>query len=376
MPNIAPLVLLRLVAVGAVTFAALEGGARLDDRVRYGTPVLARPVGIGDLLVRDSLGVHGRPSAQFRKWRMNALGMRGEDVRLSEAEGTIRVLIAGASETFGFAEAAGREWPAQLQDGLIKRCGPGRHVVLNAAFAGMYLPTVTQDFARRGSGLDPNWFVYYPTPAQYLEPELPVAAPRDTVMRGAHDLPAFRSRFLGRIREQVRDGLPPIVRRWFQDRTVATAREGQSDDWLFRSPPPERLAAFEADLRTLVGTARGAGAKVVLVQHATYVDGPPPAGIRDADFRTVWNRFYPRATIDALIAMEGAAAAIVRRVAADSGALVVDVRSALHGDRDRLFSDQSHLSDAGAGVLAEGVASVLESHGVCHTRDTGSEQLR
>ena len=350
----------------------LEGGTRLDDWVRFGTPLHARPIANSDLLVRDSLGMHGRPSVQFQKWRMNSMGMRGDEPRSVSATGGARVLVAGASETFGLLESPGAEWPAQLQRRLEKRCGSDRPDVLNAAFAGMSLPTVTQDLERRGARLAPQWFVYYPTPAQFLQNDRPLAIPRDTVIPGGEQLPRFRLRIISRMRDQIRDVLPRSFRRFLQRQAIEKARAGHLDDWLFRSPPPERLAAFEADLRTLVGTALGAGAKVILVQHATYVDGPPPLGVRDADLRTAWNRFYPRATIDALIAMEGAAAAIVRQIASDSGATVVDVRSALHRDRDRFFSDQSHLSDAGAAVVADGVAAVLESGGICPRSGTSA----
>jgi lysophospholipase L1-like esterase len=374
-PSVTPRLLTRSLAVATAMLVGVEGGTRLDDWVRFGTPLTARPIGMADLLIRDSLGVHGRPSVHFRKWRMNGLGMRGEEPRHGESVGAARVLVAGASETFGLLESPGAEWPAQLQRELSARCGPERPDVLNAAFAGMSLPTITQDLARRGAQLAPQWFVYYPTPAQFLEIERPVAAERDTVTPRGNELPVFDWRFISRFRDQLRDALPVVVRQRYYEREIAMARAGQPDDWLFHAPPVERLAAFEADLRTLVGVAHGAGAKVVLVQHATYVDGPPPKGPRDADFRVVWNRFYPRATIDALIATEAAAAEIVRRIAADSGARVVDVRSSLHRDRDRLFSDQSHLSDAGAAVVAQGVASILEAGGVCVKRTIPASPL-
>jgi len=365
-------VIARCIVVVSAVLVGLEGGTRLDDWVRFGAPPLARPIGVDDLLVRDALGMHGRSSTQFRKWRMNALGMRGDEPRSGDSTGGARVLVAGASETFGLLESPGAEWPAQLQRQLDRRCGPDRPDVLNAAFAGMSLPTVTQDLSRRGAGLAPQWFVYYPTPAQYLETDRPLAAVRDTVIPRGRDLPVFRWRFLSRLRDQLRDVLPLIVRRSYQQQTIAMARAGQADDWLFRSPPPDRINAFDGDLRKLVGIARSVGATVVLVQHATYLDGPPPPGARDTDFRTAWNRYYPRATIDALIAMEGKAATIVQRIAADSGAYLVDFRSALHRERDRLFSDQSHFTDEGAALVAESVATVLESGGVCPISVTGS----
>jgi hypothetical protein len=363
---------LRVTGVVLAMLLGLEGGTRLDDWVRFDVPLTARPVGVDDLLTRDSTGMHGRPSSHFRKWRMNALGMRGPEPRFGVAVGAPRVLVAGASETFGLLESPGAEWPAQLQARLTDACGPTRPDVLNAAFAGMSLPTVAQDLTRRGAALSPAWFVYYPTPAQYLEVERPAPATPDTSTPAGAPLPAFRWRVTSRLRDQLRDALPAFVRRRYQEQAIADARQGRGAEWLFTSPPADRLAAFDADLRGLVGAARAIGAQVLLVQHATYVDGPPPAGPRDADFRAAWNRYYPRATTDALIAMEGAAAAVVARVAADSAAILVDARAALHADRDRVFGDQSHFTDAGASLVAGQVASTLVSVGACGRSASGA----
>ena len=171
-------------AAGLAAFAfSFEGTARLDDLIRYGMP-LASPYGSEvDLVVHDSLGMHGRPGAQYLKWTLNALGTRGPEVSPRPAPGVLRVVATGASETFGQSEGPGREYPRQLEDSLRARFVAGSTAswksveVLNAAFFGMSLPTATQDVRLRVAGFGPKVVVLYPTSVQYLNDALPTAEP-------------------------------------------------------------------------------------------------------------------------------------------------------------------------------------------------------
>jgi hypothetical protein len=78
-----------------------EIACRIEDRLRFGMPVFTPITSQVDLMVRDVTGVHGRPNARFEKWSMNALGTRGPAATLVKPDSTARVVVAGASETFG-----------------------------------------------------------------------------------------------------------------------------------------------------------------------------------------------------------------------------------------------------------------------------------
>ena len=78
-----------------------------------------------DLVMHDSLGMHGRPGAQYLKWTLNALGTRGPEVSPRPGPGVLRVVATGASETFGQSEGPGREYPRQLEDSLRARLADG-----------------------------------------------------------------------------------------------------------------------------------------------------------------------------------------------------------------------------------------------------------
>jgi len=253
-----------LTVLGAVAVAAMEAVTRLDDWARFGAPLRSNTVGITDLLVIDSLGAHARPNAQFRQFRINALGLRGPEINLTNRTTTPFIIVSGASESFGLYESNGREWPRQLEDSLRTGCA-SRSVVGNASFSGMSLPTVEQDIRRRISALHPTAVVYYPTPMQYLEDELPIATqPNAHRATAGGDRP--RLRFLPRIREAVKRIIPEPVLDLLRQRETRALRRGLTET-VRDEAPLDRLDRFEEGLRSLIASVRQIKATPVLVVH-------------------------------------------------------------------------------------------------------------
>jgi hypothetical protein len=343
------------VALALAFGVALEGTARVEDRVRFGTPFLSPYRSQSDLIVRDRDGMHGRPGARYQKWVMNQLGMRGPEASVAKAPGTLRIVTSGASETFGLFESPGREYPRQLEDSLEAareggRCaceGIARFEVLNAAMLGMTMPTAIQDVRNRLGRLSPDVVLYYPHPTQYLWETPPQAAPPDS---SAQREPGLREALHPRMAERLRNQAKGMVPQFVQTRLREwEARRQVGDGILFDGLPPERLALFEADLRTLVGAVRAIGAEPVLVTHANaFTPGAPI----DRELMSRWLKFYPRASARALLAFDSASRVVTLRVAADSAASVVDLQRVMHARDDAVFADGSHFSDLGAAVSA------------------------
>jgi hypothetical protein len=158
----------------AVVFAVLfEATCRAEDWVLYRMPFFSPYQSMEELLLRDKDGMHGRPNAQFQKWIMNGLGLRGPPTSMTPHAGVIRIITVGASETFGLRESPDHDFPRQLEDSLnrqlaARRCEIAprqRFEVLNAAFAGMTMPTIEQDIRRRLVRYRPSMIVaYIPSP--------------------------------------------------------------------------------------------------------------------------------------------------------------------------------------------------------------------
>jgi hypothetical protein len=362
----------------AIVFAvALELTCRIEDWVMYRMPMMSRYTSLEDLVIRDAKGMHGRPNAKFEKWTMNSLGMRGPETTVAPAAGTVRVVAVGASETFGLRESPGREYPRQLSDSIAGRiargaCGgePERFEVINAGFAGMSLPTIDQDVRMRVRDLQPGVIFVYPAPAQYLEEEPPVAAVPDSSARLTEPpfSRALRPRVLGRIREQLKALLPEWLKTGIRVTESRKAVAGHPDNWRFTTVPQDRVARFEDDLRHLVGTIRSVGAEPVLATHANEF-----LGRRAWDHNAVvaWEKFYPRATGQTLIAFDSVARLAILRVAADSGVVAVDAARRLAAAPPSAFADFVHFTDMGASYMADiasdGVLSAARRIGHCRS---------
>lgn len=356
------------VSVGLLAFLiSFEAAIRIEDRIRWATPLLADAVSQADLILADSQGVRGRPNGRFRQWALDSLGFRGPEVDRTPLPGTVRVVALGASETFGLLEAPDKEFPRQLEDSLNDLAGrhtgrctqPPRYEVVNAALPGMYLPTAVRFVRGYLATLSPDVILFYPTPHQYLDVEAPRSA-----STGVQDLPGetagrpWRPRSPGRVRDAAKELLPASVRTALRRAELAELVRRYPAGWEFDTIPASRIAALEADLRLLVGAVRQAGAIPILATHANRFQlGTPP---NSRELLLMWRRYAPRATEETILAFESAANEAIRRVAADSGVAVAAVDSTFSasgsgGD----FGDYIHFTDEGAGRAASAFAPVV-----------------
>lgn len=353
--------LCRVLALAATCLVAVEATCRVDDWLRYGTPLLAPYVSQEDLYVRDARGAHGRPFARYTKYVLNNLGMRGPDVAPSKPPGVIRIVTAGASETYGLYESPGQEYPRQLEDSL-RACAP-RFQVLNAAFIGMMMPTQEQDLRLRIAALQPDVVVLYPTPVQYLKDTVPSATPPDSAPgAGRLSWTHWASlRVVGRLDDHLWGVIPARVRNYWRHREL----EEESGSRI-SGVPVDRMARYETDLRRIIATVRSIGAQPVLMTHADVfmANGPTNRLLIDQ-----WRRFYPHTNGTALLQFDSAAAVETRQLAVEESVPLVDlaeiVRDRLPRPVDRFFGDYAHFTDAGSGVVAAALRpAVLRVAGV------------
>ena len=357
-----------------VMLVVMELTCRVEDWVMYRTPILSRASSLADLVVRDADGMHGRANVAFQRWTMNSLGMRGPEASVVAPPNTIRVIAAGASETFGQRESPNREYPRQLEDSLRAQaqrgaCGANapQFEVLNAAFAGMSMPTIEQDVRTRLSRLHPDFVVIYPSPVQYVDDNAPVPAARDTI---AHETFAsdrtLQLRVVTRLRDQFKLLLPQWLQTMIRTRGLAAEVQSHPESWRFQTVPSERLAQYDADLRALIGSVRAIGAVPVLATHANIFMGQP---VPDSDLLVTWQKFYPRATGPVLIAFDSLARQTTMQVGADSGVVTVDAAHILAAAPRSAFVDFVHFSDDGAArmaaLLAGGVLDAARAAGRC-----------
>ena len=222
----------RVVLAVIVMMAAAEACSRLDDWIFLDVPFCANPDREHDLTVHDEHGVHGRPNGHFRKWHLNAFGFRGPQIEERPAPGSMRILILGASETFGLYESANQEYPAQLAEDLRRE--DRRVEVINAAMAGISVKSMLPYWENWAARVQPQIVLIYPAPMFYLDDEPPQPPRGDTadqapgltraaVSRGGSGIPCVATEWLRSVR-----------REWLLWRD----RDRQDPDWVFRVRAP------------------------------------------------------------------------------------------------------------------------------------------
>ncbi|MBL8986054.1 MAG: hypothetical protein JNJ80_07275 [Gemmatimonadetes bacterium] len=345
---------------GAVTcfLGAFELTARVEDLVQYGVPIRSPFNATSELLVRSADGMHGRRSAAFQKWRMNSLGFRGPEVDSAKAPGRLRVITAGASETFGLYEAPGKEWPRQLEDSLRRRlagsaCGRDGVEVWNAAFAGMSLPTIRQDIERRLVRFSPDVIVVYPSPAFYLMAKLPDTARPDS--SGTEAVPPIWSpRVWPRVRDQLKTLVPEVLASRLRQRRIdRVKRQAQVE---FSAVPADRSDAFVAELQRIGRAIEAVGAVPVLATHGNDFGFGTPRPPSKAQM-IAWQRFHPLASGPVLVEFDAVARAGTLALGDSLGWRVADVATAVAASPEPVFADYAHFNDHGAAIAAGVVAN-------------------
>ncbi|MBC7894862.1 MAG: hypothetical protein H7066_05595 [Cytophagaceae bacterium] len=357
----------RWIPIVVVGLAMLEVASRVEDRVSYGMPILTRIETSNDLVLRDTVGARGRPNAIFRRWKLDSLGFRGPDIPVTPAPGVVRIVTAGASETFGLYEAANKEYPRQLEDSLRSRVAascPGSDApkveVVNAALPGMALPSLAHHLTRVIARIQPSVVVIYASPGFYLNDRAPALARNvrsDTALRPRK---AYSLRFVDRVSTQLKALAPAPLLTWSRQRVTRFTLRKYPDDWRFKDVPADRVQQYEDDLRATVGAVRAIGAQPLL---ATYVNATMAPGFNDPDLLVAWEYQFPRAPQQVIPAFHAEATRRTAQVAADSAVALVDLERAFEGHWDGAFADFVHFTNAGSATVASALTSALVTPG-------------
>ncbi len=336
-------------ALAVVCVLSAEVAARVEDRLRLGVPFLTTPDHDRDLIVHDELGIRGRPNGVFKKWHLNSYGFRGPEITVAPLPGCTRVMVLGASETFGLYESPDHEFPAELHAMLKER---GCYEVLNGAVPGMTLRTLITYWKNWGSRFSPAIVAIYPTPAFYLANNAP-DYPEPRSGPPPPGPPWWTPRIIDRAKDVI--DMPEFIQRRRVARWLAAAPAPPGG--MFNAVPMDRLQQFTADLRTLTQLIGATSARVILMTHATAFQFPESDV--DQDELNAWRVFVPKASASLLLQFERRAADATKAVAADQGATVVDVASELDGHPEYFAGDYIHFNDRGATAVARALTSAV-----------------
>lgn len=352
-------------ALVLVTAVGAELTARIQDWIRDGIPLTATPNWDKDLFVDTTTGRRGRPNGHYKKWRLNEFGFRSGPMSITPQAGTVRVLVLGASETFGLYESPGHEFPARLDTILTSS---GKYEVINAALTGLTLDSTLSYWEDWVSRFCPAVVVIYPSPLFYLSDLAPGRRSESVPVKvsgSATHSPAVRpgvnsdvggtllasSRIVGRARDQL--DVPDFLQRVRDARTIEAAARDKPSEWFFRAAPADRVRLFIDDLDRLARAIERSGARLVVLTHAMRV--ADPARAQDLDWLSRARVNTPRALPEVLNRFQTVTNEAIRTWGRQNGVPIVDVAAELNG-REELFGDLIHFNDSGADLVAAAVA--------------------
>ena len=339
--------------LAGIVLLAAEVTARADDWIRYDMPFLGTPDDDVDLKVVDSLGVRGRPHGRYLRFRLNNYGFRRDgDIALAPTPGCTRIMVLGASETFGSHEPPGYEYPAQLERTLREK--GGCHEVLNAGVAGMSLSHIRYTWDNYWHQFAPDVVIVYPSPGFYLAPAVPAPDRAWYERRMAQGAPAARPRLLHRAKQAFE--FPDFIQRRRIEGRIERALARIPAESVWHAPPRERLEKFTSELDTLVAHVAARGAMPVLMTHARRIPNPPSP--EDRDILRTWRSYTPRASERTLLEFDAAGSQAMREIARRHGTPVVDLDCLLSGRR-ALFGDHIHFTTEGSSLVASAIAQTL-----------------
>jgi len=342
--------------VGVTVLVSAEIWARFDDLVYERVPFFANP-NERDLEIVDEQGVRGRPNGRFQKWKLNKFGFRGPEIGREAPAQCRRVMILGASETFGLYESPEKEFPAQLRR---KLAGSVCVEVINASVVGMELASMRRYWEQWASQFRPDLVLIYPTPHFYLNESVtrravgqPGAIPASRFTANVSE--EFSSRFVLRLHNVFH--YPYLIQRWRNERRIASQVAGKDTSWFFREIPEDRLRMFGTELRMLIASIKRKGATPVLMAHAFRAALP----LRGEDYRDLEAHrvFMPRAMPEVIAQFEFAANEEIRRISTEEGLALIDLSHAVDGCR-QCFADLVHFTDFGAGIVADSIARQIQ----------------
>ena len=277
--------------------------------------------------------------------RINNLGFRGPDMPRDKGD-AFRIVALGESQTFGPTLRDGEKpWPELLQDLFDRHASCGRKIeVLNA---GTEAYTLEDNLERMRRDILP------------LKPDLIVST---------HGMNGFLPFGLRRVPEPNEPGVRPRASALIA--RAALTIERSAHDWRDRNSahaqPPALAPMTDAELmktryaedyRKLIALARAGGADIALAELTMAVNAQSPRKVKD---------FYGAVfkPIDDIIAANAAHNRMVKLIAREEGAPLIDMAAGVDGQwDDDLYLDIVHFTERGdervAGLMFKALLPIL-----------------
>ena len=333
-----------ILAVVVVTASLAEGLVRIRHWMKYG----------GMWSVEQTFNLDPAtglrvptPKQVIGNIRINSLGFRSPEIDPLKPPSTIRLAFLGSSTTYcGEVSSNEMTWPHLVWETLQRASPEAKFDYVNAAVPGYGVARDVQNLHLRVKPLEPDVIVIY---------------------EAANDL-SFDSYDLARSQGLVVD-VRSLERTWLSRHSLAWFLIGKnlvalrlvvktrSGSGKLRFNPWELSRGFERRLLELVEASQKVASVVALATFSTRVSREQSA---EEQARAALGALYymPHMSIEGLIAGYEEYNRVIREVARQTGAILIDGETRIPADGMH-YTDTVHFTDTGSKVMAERVSRAL-----------------
>jgi len=345
--------LLVLIIIASIVLALLgaEGAVRLRQKLKYGSATTFEEF----YAVDRNLGLRV-PIANFSSGRIsiNSLGFRGPEIENPKPPGTVRVAFLGASTTW-CAEVSGNDyvWPHLVTSSLGRTFPSVRFDYINGGVPGYTMDSLLKIMQHRVAALQPDVIVIYEA-SNNLSGELRELAAKRGIIPDAKmkelSWPSHHSLLWHLIEKNLR--------------ILAAQRAADNKRGSLEVDPGDLGEGYRHGLTRLVLAAQQ---HAKLIALATFSIQLRREQSPEQQMHASASAFFytPFATTRLLTEGFGRYNQIIREVAKETGALLIEGENEIPGDSVH-FADTVHFTDAGSEAMAHRISGALVSSSTLH----------
>jgi len=292
-------------------------------------------------------------------WEINEKGYRGPNFEVKKPDGSTRIIIYGGSAVFDVESTKGDDWPHRVQR-ILRELGFSNLEVINAGVIGhTALESVGRLFTE-GYAFKPDFVLIY-----NAWNDIKYFSSPNTVLRTLRpSLEGFDPRIhYGNMVDRLlceRSHLYTVLRRIYYKTKLKIGKEGmrRADDtqYSIATLNPNGFRQYQLAMEVFVDLARNIGAEPILMTQARLVHG---SNLLTSEQAKHIDYHHVGLSHEALVETFDRLDAIVRKVSAEKGTILIDASAHLSG-KDWAFYDHVHVVPKGSDALAQLVADHLQ----------------
>lgn len=288
------------------------------------------------------------PGRVTKNFSINQLGFRGPLVEMPKPAGRLRLAFLGASTTF-CAEASSEEktWPARVAAAVALQFQVGGVDYINAGVGGYPLEKIKINLELRVAQFEPDViFIYEAT---------------NDLTKDTRELALAQHVYTGHADED--SWLSEYSLTWYlieKNLLLRTRNQGAREvQACIRFEPHELSRNYRTRLEALCDAALSRAKLIVMLTFSTQARRDQSLA---QQFGACNTSFYYMPYMTPKLLLDGFDEynRVAREVAAEKGALLLDVAFAVPGDKTH-FNDSVHFKDEGCAVFAQAVVTGLRA---------------